>query len=96
MYDIPLCILDGNKSIEELMKEFDSKALPMIEKVLDELIEKENNEYIDKEVDEEIKNACIDISSSHGRRASLWEYIPFMKSIISFLIYVSKWNVKKE
>lgn len=95
MYDIPLCILDGNKNTEELIKEFEYKALPMIENILLQLNEKED-EYFEKELEEDINNACLDISHSHQRRSSFWEYIPFIKHIISFLIYLGKWNVKKE
>lgn len=41
--DIPLCILDGNKSTDEVVKEFDSIAMPMIERTL-RLIEKRERE----------------------------------------------------
>lgn len=94
MYDdIPVYILDGNKSTEEVVKEFDSKALPMIERTL-KLLQKEEREKetgkkdganFGKEIEEEVDDTRLDISRANKyERSNFWEYIPFLKRLKSF------------
>ncbi|KAL7646476.1 UNVERIFIED_CONTAM: hypothetical protein RMT77_001726 [Armadillidium vulgare] len=94
-YGVPVYMIDGNKSLQEIEKEL-SNLKPIMEKFLKTKIEREEEEKIiinsEKEEedgeDDEIIKTCLPIPQPNRKETSIWNYIPFFDYIFSFIRYL--------
>lgn len=95
VYRIPVFTIDGNRSLQEIVKEL-SAIKPIMYRILKEKMEKEeeeeeegklNSEKEEEKDDEIINKMCLPVPHPHCGEASIWNYIPFFNCIFSFVHY---------